>query len=75
MRIAYGARVSLLVGVLATAIATIFGVVVGLFAATTAAGSTASSRGSWTSSCRFPYVLFAIVLVSVFGPSLPLIIL
>ena len=32
VRIAYGARISLLVGVLATAIATIVGVVIGLFA-------------------------------------------
>ena len=75
MRIAYGARVSLLVGVLATAIATIVGVVVGLFA---------GYYGGWLDSIlarimdvvlSFPYVLFAIVLVSVFGSSLPLTIL
>ena len=75
VRIAYGARVSLLVGVLATAIATIFGVVTGLFA---------GYYGGWLDSIlarimdivlSFPYVLFAIVLVSVFGSSLPLTIL
>jgi peptide/nickel transport system permease protein len=75
VRIAYGARISLLVGVLATAIATIVGVVIGLFA---------GYYGGWLDSLlarlmdvvlSFPYVLFAIVLVSVFGSSLPLTIL
>ncbi|MEA2637869.1 MAG: peptide/nickel transport system permease protein [Chloroflexota bacterium] len=75
VRIAYGARISLLVGVLATAIATVVGVVVGLFA---------GYFGGWLDSVlarimdvvlSFPYVLFAIVLVSVFGSSLPLTIL
>jgi peptide/nickel transport system permease protein len=75
VRIAYGARISLLVGVLATAIATVVGVVIGLFA---------GYYGGWFDSVlarlmdvvlSFPYVMFAIVLVSVFGPSLPLTIL
>jgi peptide/nickel transport system permease protein len=75
VRIAYGARISLLVGVLATAIATVVGVVIGLFA---------GYFGGWFDSVlarlmdvvlSFPYVMFAIVLVSVFGPSLPLTIL
>jgi peptide/nickel transport system permease protein len=75
VRIAYGAQVSLLVGVLATAIATVVGVVVGLFA---------GYFGGWLDSIlarimdvvlSFPYVLFAIVLVSVFGSSEPLTIL
>ena len=60
---------------LATAIATIVGVVVGLFA---------GYFGGWLDGIlarimdvvlSFPYVLFAIVLVSVFGSSLPLVIL
>ncbi len=75
VRIAYGARISLLVGVLATAIAAVVGVVIGLVA---------GYFGGWLDSIlarvmdvvlSFPYVLFAIVLVSVFGPSLPLTIL
>ena len=75
VRIAYGARISLLVGVLATAIATVVEVVIGLVA---------GYFGGWIDSIlarlmdvvlSFPYVLFAIVLVSVFGPSLPLTIL
>src|ERR1700719_5210477 len=75
VRIAYGARISLVVGVVATAIATVFGVVVGLFA---------GYFGGWLDGIlarimdvvlSFPYVLFAIVLVSVFGSSEPLTIL
>jgi peptide/nickel transport system permease protein len=75
VRIAYGARISLLVGVLATAIATVVGVVIGLVA---------GYFDGWIDSIlarlmdvvlSFPYVLFAIVLVSVFGPSLSLTIL
>jgi peptide/nickel transport system permease protein len=75
VRIAYGARISLLVGVLATALATVVGVVIGLLA---------GYFGGWLDSIlarimdvvlSFPYVLFAIVLVSVFGASLPLVIL
>src|SRR4029077_17047767 len=75
VRIGYGARVALLVVVLATAIAAVVGVVIGLIA---------GYFGGWVDSIlarlmdvvlSFPYVLFAIVLVSVFGPSLPLTIL
>src|ERR1035437_7715313 len=72
IRLAYGARISLVVGVLATAVATILGVVVGLFA---------GYYGGWIDTLlarlmdvvlSFPDVLFAIALVSVVGPSLPL---
>jgi peptide/nickel transport system permease protein len=72
VRLAYGARISLLVGVLATALATLLGVVVGLIA---------GYYGGWVDTflarlmdvvLSFPYVLFAIALVSVVGPSLPL---
>ena len=75
VRIAFGARISLLVGVLATVIATLFGVVIGLFA---------GYFGGWLDTIlarimdvvlSFPYVLFAIVLVSVFGSSIPMTIL
>jgi peptide/nickel transport system permease protein len=72
VRLAYGARISLVVGVLATAIATLAGVIVGLVA---------GYYGGWIDTLlarlmdvvlSFPYVLFAIALVSVVGPSLPL---
>jgi peptide/nickel transport system permease protein len=75
VRIAYGARVSLLVGVLATAIATVVGVVVGLFAGYFGGWFDALLGRLMDVVLSFPYVLFAIVLVSVFGPSLPLTIL
>jgi peptide/nickel transport system permease protein len=72
VRIAYGARISLLVGVLATLLATVVGVIVGLIA---------GYFGGWIDTflarimdvvLSFPYVLFAIALVSVVGPSLPI---
>ena len=72
VRIAFGARISLLVGVLATVIASIFGIVVGLIA---------GYFGGWVDTVlarlmdvvlSFPYVLFAVALASVLGPSVPL---
>ncbi len=75
VRIAYGAQISLLVGVVATALATVVGIILGLIA---------GYFGGWIDTflarlmdvvLSFPYVLFAVALVSVFGPSLPLTIL
>src|SRR5579864_1015580 len=65
VRIAYGARISLLVGVLATAIASVVGIAVGLIA---------GYFGGWIDTVlarlmdvvlSFPYVLFAVALASV----------
>jgi peptide/nickel transport system permease protein len=75
VRIAYGARISLLVGVLATATATVVGVVVGMVAGYFGGWFDAVLARLMDVALSFPYVLFAIVLVSVFGPSLPLTIL
>jgi len=70
VRIAYGARISLLVGVAATAIASTVGVAIGLLA---------GYFGGWVDSVlarlmdavlSFPYVLFALALVAAIGPSL-----
>jgi peptide/nickel transport system permease protein len=70
VRVIYGARISLLVGLVSTAIGTAAGVVVGM---------TAGYLGGWidTLLARFidsvlalPYVMFAIALAVVFGPSL-----
>lgn len=70
VRIAYGARVSLLVGVVATALTVAIGVVVGL---------AAGFLGGWTDTVlarlidvilSVPFLLVAIALVSVTGPSL-----
>jgi peptide/nickel transport system permease protein len=70
VRIAYGARVSLLVGVLATVISVTIGVVVGL---------AAGFLGGWVDTVlarlidvvlSVPFVLVVIALVSITGPSL-----
>jgi peptide/nickel transport system permease protein len=70
VRIAYGARISLLVGVVATGIASLVGIVVGLLA---------GYFGGWVDTMlarlmdvvlAFPYVLFAVALASVFTPNL-----
>ena len=69
VRIIYGARVSLLVGVVATALAVFIGVVVG-----TTAGYFGGKVDTFLSRTMdvflsFPFLLFAISLVSVFDPS------
>jgi peptide/nickel transport system permease protein len=70
VRVVYGARISLLVGIVATAIGTSAGLVVGM---------TAGYFGGWVDTllARFvdsvlalPYVIFALALAVVFGPSL-----
>ena len=70
VRVIYGAQISLLVGVLSTAIGTAAGVIVGL---------TAGYFGGWIdtllarfvdSVLAFPYVVLALALAVVFGPSL-----
>ncbi|GAB1821608.1 ABC transporter permease [Herbidospora sp. RD11066] len=72
VRLAYGARISLLVGLSATFLATLFGVVVGLLA---------GYFGGWVDGVlarvldvvlSFPYLLVAIVLVAAVGASVPL---
>lgn len=70
VRIAYGARISLLVGVVATALATCAGVVVGLTAGYyRGVVDTVLSR-FMDVVLSFPFLLFAIALVAVAGPSL-----
>lgn len=72
VRLAYGARISLVVGVLATALATIAGVVVGLVAGYYGGAIDTVLARIMDVVLSFPYVLFAIALVSVVGPSLPI---
>lgn len=70
VRTVYGARVSLLVGVVATALATVIGVIVGVIAGySTVAVDTLLSR-LMDVVLSFPFLLFAIALVSIVGPSL-----
>jgi peptide/nickel transport system permease protein len=70
VRAVYGARVSLVVGLGATALATLIGVAVGVVAGYASPGvDTGLSRLMDVVLC-FPFLLFAIALVSVVGPSL-----
>jgi peptide/nickel transport system permease protein len=70
VRAVYGARVSLVVGLGATALATLIGVVVGIVAGyAIPAVDTALSR-LMDVVLSFPFLLFAIALVSVAGPGL-----
>jgi peptide/nickel transport system permease protein len=70
VRVFYGARISLLVGVVASGISVVVGVVIGL---------TAGYFGGWVDTLlsrlmdavlSLPYLVFAILLVSLTGPSL-----
>jgi peptide/nickel transport system permease protein len=70
VRIVYGARISLLVGVVATLLATVAGVVVGLVAGYFGGLVDLVLARFMDMVLSFPYLLLAIALVSVFGPSL-----
>jgi peptide/nickel transport system permease protein len=70
VRLAYGAQVSLLVGVVATLVAVVIGVVVGMLA-----GYSRGKAAIWLTwfidlALSVPFLLFAISLVSLTGPSL-----
>ncbi len=74
IRILYGARISLFVGVVTTAIGTVLGVSAGLLA---------GYFGGWTDMTlsrlvdavlAFPYIVLALALAAVLGPSLPVVI-
>ena len=73
VRILYGARISLFVGVVTTAIGTVAGVTLGLMA---------GYFGGWTDMVlsrftdavlAFPYIVLGLALAVVFGPSLPVV--
>jgi peptide/nickel transport system permease protein len=69
VRIIYGARVSLLVGVVATALAVIIGVVIGTMAGYFGGKVDTFLSRTMDVFLSFPFLLFAISLVSVFDPS------
>jgi peptide/nickel transport system permease protein len=74
VRILYGARISLFVGVVTTLIAVALGVVVGLIAGYFG-GIIDTILGRFTDAVlAFPYVLLALALAAVFGPSLTIIV-
>jgi peptide/nickel transport system permease protein len=72
VRIAYGARISLLVGVVATLIASIVGTILGIVSGYFGGWVDAVLARLMDTVLSFPYVLLAIVLAAVFGASLPL---
>ncbi|MBO3749067.1 ABC transporter permease [Streptosporangiaceae bacterium NEAU-GS5] len=74
VRMLYGARISLFVGIVSTLLATVFGVIIGMVA---------GFYGGWVDTLlarvldvvlSFPYLLVAIVLAAVYGAGLPLLI-
>jgi len=75
IRVVYGARISLLVGVVSTILAVAAGLVVGLVAGYLGGGVDTALARFMDLVLSFPLLLFAIALVSVVGPSVPLAIL
>ncbi|MBO0771894.1 MAG: ABC transporter permease [Actinobacteria bacterium] len=74
VRIVYGARISLFVGVITTAIATVAGVTVGLIAGYFGGAVDAVLARFIDAVLAFPYVVLALALAVVLGPSLAVII-
>lgn len=70
VRIAYGARISLFVGVVATALTVTIGVVIGLTAGYFGGITDTILARTVDVVLSFPFLLFAISLVSITGPSL-----
>ncbi len=75
VRVAYGARISLLVGVAATGLAVPLGVVVGLLSGYFGGHTDSLLARLMDIVLSFPLLLFAIALVAIVGPSLPVTIL
>jgi peptide/nickel transport system permease protein len=74
VRVLYGARISLFVGIVTTAIATVAGVSFGLVAGYFGGWIDAVLARFIDAVLAFPYIVLALVLAVVFGPSLPIII-
>jgi peptide/nickel transport system permease protein len=74
VRIAYGARISLFVGLLTTAVATILGVGLGLIAGYFGGLVDAILARFFDAALAFPYIVLALALASVFHPSLLIVI-
>jgi peptide/nickel transport system permease protein len=74
VRVLYGARISLFVGVVTTLIATVLGVAVGLMAGYFG-GIIDTVLARFTDAVlAFPYIVLALALAAVFGPSLTIIV-
>ena len=70
VRVAYGARISLLAGVVASVLAVAFGTVVGMFAGYFGGPTDSVLSRSMDVVLSLPFLLFAIALVSITGPGL-----
>jgi peptide/nickel transport system permease protein len=71
VRVLYGAQISLLVGVVSTAIGTAAGVVMGMTAGYFGGAVDTVLARFIDSVLAFPYIVLALALAVVFGPSLP----
>ncbi len=74
VRIAYGARISLFVGLLTTALATVAGVSLGLVAGYFGGVVDAILARFFDAALAFPFIILALALASVFNPSLTIVI-
>ncbi|HVB42762.1 MAG TPA: ABC transporter permease [Streptosporangiaceae bacterium] len=74
VRIAYGARISLFVGIVTTALATIAGVTLGLVAGYFGGVVDAVLARVFDAALAFPFIVLALALASVFHPSLAIVI-
>ena len=74
VRIAYGARISLFVGILTTAIATILGVTIGMVAGYFGGAVDAVLARIIDAALAFPFIVLALALAAVFNPSLAIVI-
>jgi peptide/nickel transport system permease protein len=74
IRVIYGARISLLVGLSSTAIAVVAGVIVGLLAGYFGGAIDAVLARFIDTVLAFPYLLLAIAIAAIFGPNLPMVI-
>ena len=70
VRIAYGARVSLIIGIVSTSIALFIGVIVGMFAGYFGGKTDMVLSGLMDVILSFPFLLTALVLVAIFDPSI-----
>jgi peptide/nickel transport system permease protein len=71
VRVLYGARISLTVGIVSTALGTVAGVLVGMTAGYFGGVTDTVLARFVDSVLAFPYVVLALALAVVFGPSLP----
>jgi peptide/nickel transport system permease protein len=74
IRVIYGARISLLVGLSSTAIAVVARVIVGLLAGYFGGAIDTILARFIDTVLAFPYLLLAIAIAAIFGPNLPMVI-